>query len=134
MSDYAAVQLAVTEYARDYITSLIRRGLTYQKIGERLGCSHVWVMHLSNPGKYGQRLAGPDLEHNLAQLLHGGSVDALRRAALHLASGGAVVNEDESGTVELGPRAASVAENERRAAGSRNGAQRGRGKPRKPAK
>lgn len=97
------MQLAVTEYARDYIASLMRRGWTLQRIGDRLGCSHVWVLHLSQPDKYGTRLVGADLEHRLAHLLHGGSIDALRRAALHLASGAMISNEDETGLTEFEP-------------------------------
>lgn len=114
MSDYTAVQGAVTEYVRDYISALKRRGESYEKIGERLGCSHVWVMHLAQPEKYGKRMVGADLEHKLAELLHGGSVDALRRAALHLANGGTVTNEDEGGVLEIGPRPASTAKASRR--------------------
>jgi hypothetical protein len=105
MSDYRVVQDAVTEYVRDYVAALRRRGESYERIGERLGCSHVWIMHLSQPEKYGKRRVGADIEHKLAELLHGGSVDALRRAALSLSEGGTVTNEHEGSSLELGPRA-----------------------------
>jgi hypothetical protein len=113
MSDYAAVRTAVTEYARDYIAALKRRGESYAEIGKRLRCSHVWVMQLAQPEKYGDRNAGADVEHRLAELLHGGSIDALRRAALHLAAGGTVTNEDEGGVIEIGPRVLRVADSKR---------------------
>jgi len=94
MSEFAEVQAEVTEYIRDYIRALRRRKMSYEKIADRLQCSHVWVMQLDQPEKYGSRTAGPELEHRVADLLHGGSIDALRRAAKHFSLGGNVVVED----------------------------------------
>jgi hypothetical protein len=108
VSNYTDVHDAVTEYIRDYIASLKRRNHSYHQIAERLGCSHVWVIHLDQPTKYGRRRAGADIEHKVAELLHGGSVDALRRAALSLTGGATVVNEDESGPFELRRRDSSI--------------------------
>ena len=103
MNDFARISAAVTEYVRDYIRALRRRKLSYQKIGQRLQISHVWVMQLDKPQQYGKRNAGPELEYRLAELLHGGSIDALRKAALHLASGGNVVVEHDGMPLELSP-------------------------------
>lgn len=72
----------MTEYVRDYIQACRRRGETWERIGVRLGVSHVWALQLSDPKKYGDRDAGGDVEDALAGILHAGSVDALRRAAL----------------------------------------------------
>lgn len=90
---YEQIQTAVTEYVRDYIRAQRRRQMSYKAIGDALGVSHVWAMQLDQPEKYGPRTVGPELELRVADLLHGGSVDALRRAALTVASGGAVVVE-----------------------------------------
>ncbi len=93
MPGYEKIQAAVTEYVRDYIRAQRRRNASYKAIGEALGVSHVWAMQLDQPEKYGTRTVGPELELRMADLLHGGSVDALRKAALTVASGGAVVVE-----------------------------------------
>lgn len=57
----------------------------------------MWVLHLDQPEKYGVRVVGPELEMRLAEILHGGSIDSLRKAALHVASGGTVVVEGPVG-------------------------------------
>jgi len=102
VSAYDSVQSAVTEYVRDYISALIRRDMSYREIAERLHCSHVWVMSIHQPETYGPKKVGADLEHRVAELVHGGSIDRLRDAALHYANGVAVANQDKSGPIELG--------------------------------
>lgn len=84
--EYAPVQSAVTEYVRAFIRSKrepVGDGppLPWTKIGELLGVSHVWPQQLNNPEKYGVRHVGPEVELRVARILHGGSIDALRRAA-----------------------------------------------------
>jgi hypothetical protein len=101
VSDFEQVRSAVSDYVRDYIRALRRRKISYAKIGERLGVSHVWVMQLDKPEEYGRRTVGAEVEHRLADLLHGGSIDALRRAALHLGAGGNVVVEESGEPLEV---------------------------------
>jgi hypothetical protein len=105
VQDFAKTQAAVTEYIRDYILALRRRGSTWQEIGEHLGTSHVWPQQICNPAKYGERIPGPEIEARLAHLLHGDSIDALRRAALHVQAGGKQIVEvvGEALTVERTP-------------------------------
>lgn len=103
MSDFEQVRDDVSDYVRDYIRALRRRKISYPKIAERLGVSHVWVMQLDHPEKYGRRHVGAEVEHKLAEILHGGSIDALRRAAQHLSAGGNVVVEESGEPLEIAP-------------------------------
>ena len=104
VSDYATVRSAVTDYARAFVAA--RRNATpkvsYAKIAAELDCSDTWVKYLANPKKYGERYVGPEIEHKLAELLHGGSIDGLRRAALHRSQGGGVLVETTAGVVDAG--------------------------------
>jgi hypothetical protein len=96
VSDFNEVRSAVTEYVRAYIRALVRRGMSYAAIGKELGCTHAYVSQLDNPDKYPNSRIGPEVEHRLAELLHGGSVDGLRRAALLMQGGVPVVAKDSA--------------------------------------
>ena len=76
------MRVAVTQYARNYIRERWRdgHGAPFSAIADELGCSA------------------------LAHRVHGGSIDALRKAALHIYGGGRYVAEIEGKPVELGPR------------------------------
>lgn len=104
VADYNAIQAAVTEYARAYILALraLEPRPSYETIAELLDCSKAWVQQLNNPAKYGTRGAGPETEHALAVRHHGGSVDALRAAALNLIAGGSLVIEEDGRKIILG--------------------------------
>lgn len=103
VSDFERVREAVSDYARDYIRALRHRGNSFERIGDELQVSHVYVQQLLKTEKYGRRKVGPKLEQRLADLLHGGSVEALRRAALHLASGVIVIVEKSGKPLDLSP-------------------------------
>lgn len=81
-SEWATIQDAVTEYVRDWILGCKRRDMSYRAIAERLEVTHAWVIQIAQPEKYGHRSAGPELELALARILHDGSIDSLRKAAL----------------------------------------------------
>lgn len=101
MADFDQIQDAVREYARDYIRAQRARKRSYKDIGDQLGVTHVWVMALEKGEVTGKKGAGGKVEHRLAELLHGGSIDSLRKAALAVASGGRVVVEVDGEPVEL---------------------------------
>lgn len=102
MATFEEIQDAVREYARDYIRAQRARNRSYADIANQLGVTHVWVMALEKEtGASGKKGAGGKLEHRLAELLHGGSIDSLRKAALAVASGGRVVVEVSGEPVEL---------------------------------
>lgn len=96
LADYKAIQAALTIYARAYIRALRDRKPqpSFDAIAKRLSCSKAWVQQLNNTERYGNRTVGDETIHTLAELHHGGSVDALRGAAMNLASGGTVVVQD----------------------------------------
>jgi len=87
----------VTEYVRDYLLAAQRRGETIRAIAKRLGISHPRVAQLSNPASYPNTEVSIDLEQAVADVLHGGSIDALRRAARSFAgdSGALVLVEGD---------------------------------------
>lgn len=100
--DFAATRAAVTEYMRDFIRAQLRRKRKPAEIAKQLGITRTYVIQLSEPEKYGAaRLIGPEPEFRLAGLLHGGSIDALRKAALHVAAGGITIVEDSGQAVEI---------------------------------
>ena len=73
----------MTEYVRDYIAALRRRDMSYRAIAEHLDCTPAWVQYLDKPEDYGEKTVGPELEQRVADILHGGSIDALRRVAVN---------------------------------------------------
>jgi hypothetical protein len=101
MTDFETIQNAVREYARDYIRAQRARKRSYAEIAAQLDVTHVWVMQLEKGEATGKRGAGGKVEHRLAELLHGGSIDSLRKAALAVASGCAVTVEVEGEALEL---------------------------------
>jgi len=98
---FEQIQDAVREYARDYIRAQRARHRSYADIAKQLDVTHVWVMALEKGEATGKKGAGGKVEHRLAELLHGGSVDSLRKAALAVASGGRVVVEVAGEPVEF---------------------------------
>jgi hypothetical protein len=110
--DFAKIRVAVTEYVRDYIRNLVRRDWSYQQIADTLLCSRSYVSQLDAPDKYPNAKVGDEVEYRVAELLHGGSVDALRRAALFMQAGGAVLTRDglSGGQAPLGLPAATEPE------------------------
>lgn len=101
MTEFEEIQAAVLEYARDYIRSQKARGRSLRQIAEQLGVTHVWVKEIESGTSAGSKTAGGKVEHRLAEILHGGSVDALRRAAMTVASGGTVIAESDGKALEL---------------------------------
>lgn len=110
MPTFEQIQAAVRDYCRDYIRAQRERGRSYAEIARQLDVTHVWILQLDKgelpdgkPGGKGTgaRAAGGKIEHQLAQVLHGGSIDELRRAALNVALGGLVVLEDSGQPVEV---------------------------------
>jgi hypothetical protein len=77
----------VTEYVRDYILACRRRKQTFDEIAERLHVSKARVIQVSDPEGYPRTKAGLALEEALANLLHEGSIDALRAAARSFVAG-----------------------------------------------
>lgn len=101
MPSFEAIQAAVQDYCRDYVRAQRERGRSFNEIAKQLGVTHVWVIQLDKGAAAGGKSAGGKVEHQLAQLLHGGSIDQLRRAALNVKSGGLVVIEDSGQAVEI---------------------------------
>ena len=114
MPNYADIEVAVADYVRAYVRALREHGTSWQAIGRVLGTSHVWPQQILNTEKYGKRNPGPEIEHRVAQILHGGSVDALRRAAVNLAAGGGVIVQDTEGVpLELARESRLLPESDR---------------------
>lgn len=105
LADYNAIQSALTVYARAYIEALRAQvpQPSFEAIAKRLSCSKAWVQQLHNTAKYGDRTVGAETVHTLAELHHGGSIDALRGAAKNLAAGGTVVVEENGERMILTP-------------------------------
>jgi ribosome-binding protein aMBF1 (putative translation factor) len=101
VASFDEIQRAVLEYARDYIRAQKSRGRSLRDIAAQLDVTHVWVKAIESDDAKGSKTAGSKVEHRLAEILHGGSIDALRRAALTVASGGTVVVESGGEKVEL---------------------------------
>lgn len=98
---FETIQAAVREYCRDFIRAQRGRGRSYTEIAKQLGVTHGWIIALEKGEASGTRGAGGKIEHQLAQLLHGGSVDNLRIAALNVRLGGLVVVEDNGLPVDI---------------------------------
>jgi len=96
VNDFEEVRAALTEYARAYIGALVARDYNFTAIGKALECSHAYVSQLSSPEKYPNAYIGHKVEHRLAELLHGGSIDALRKSAELMHMGGVVVAHDKT--------------------------------------
>lgn len=111
---FEQIQRAVRDYCRDYIRAQRERGRSYHEIARRLEVSHVWILRLAKGEENGSRGAGGKIEHQLAQVLHGGSIDELRRAALNVQLGGLVILEDDGRPVEVRPPEAPVTTRPRR--------------------
>jgi len=102
MAQIEEIQSAVTDYVRAYIDALKSKKLTYETIGQRLGVTKAQVQYVHKPEKYGVRTVGPKMELNAATLLHGGSIDGLRSAALAWSKGVKILVPDgEGGVLEL---------------------------------
>jgi hypothetical protein len=94
VNDFEDVRTALTEYVRAYIRALLARKYNYTEIGKALNCSHAYVSQLHTPEKYPNAKIGHEVEHRLAEVLHGGSIDALRKAAELVHMGGVVIAQD----------------------------------------
>lgn len=68
---------AVDAYIRHYLDVRVSKGASYRSLAPEFGCSHV-MLHQIHTGSGG---VGPKLEASAAAMLHGGSIDALRKAA-----------------------------------------------------
>ena len=97
------VRIAVTHYARNYINQRWDEGHgdTFEAIAKDLGCSSAYVQQVSNLARYPKLKLGPDVEFALARRTHDGSVDDLRKAALHIYGGGRYVVEDAGKRLDL---------------------------------
>lgn len=102
MAQIDEIQSAVTDYVRCFIEALRSKKLSYEAIGQRLGVTKAQVQYIHKPEKYGVRSVGPKLELNAALLMHGGSIDALRAAALAWTKGvRTLVPDGDGGVLEL---------------------------------
>lgn len=101
MRDSNDMRAAVTEYTRNYIRERRRAKWTFERIATELGVSPAYVQHINSPDKHPKLRVGLDMEHTLAELLHGGSVDSLRKAAQHIYGGGRVIVEVDGQPAEI---------------------------------
>ena len=73
---------AVTAYARKYIDARKKAQASWVQIGSELNITPSWAQQLWDTKQYGQKSAGIDVLLALADKAHGGSVDALFKAAV----------------------------------------------------
>lgn len=77
---FRETQIAVGLYVGNWIREQNGRGVSYRAIGERVGRTHAWALGLAKP-KY-QQVLDAGTEYRVAEVLHNGSVEGLRAAAL----------------------------------------------------
>ncbi len=77
--DIAKEKRVLAEYALRYIRRRKTDGATWQRIGDELGVTHSWVHQMAH--SHATNRIGLELVLALADLLHQGSIDTLRRYA-----------------------------------------------------
>lgn len=99
MTKYDLISEAVTRYARNYVRARREMGVTWNQIAFELQCSRPYVQQIADVDAHPAIRIGPQVELGLAERIHGGSVDALRRAALAVYGGAEAFAAEVDGSV-----------------------------------
>lgn len=88
MQDSKEMRAAVTELVRNYVRERKRvDDISNADLGAELGVSSTYIQHITDPIGHPALRVGIELECAIAEKAYGGSVDLLRRSALHVYGG-----------------------------------------------